>query len=271
MTTGKLHPDSDNDPSYELLSESEKAHHKLIWWWFRLLARNETYQAYCEAVRNGDTDTQERLTVETPTLIEVFSDWGDVHSPDLRWLAEPHYKGFQKWLASKRHLFFPASVQWLRSDTASAVGDGIVISIPNVGDKAHKMKLLKDFIERNHDAFPASSLQLQPKYQVRKDLVLRTVLMLGKAEIIDSLKEFGGDGPDVPEESRSYSNDEIEEWLIRLANDKELEVDIEITWDRSADGAHDKANNIRQINRIYAELRHWIDSSAKGLFPAMKQ
>lgn len=271
MTTEKLHPDSDNDPSYELLSESEKNHHQLICLWFYLLARNSTYEAYCEAVRTGDTDTQQRLVVDTPTLVEVFNDWGDVHSPDLRWLNEPHYKGFQKWLASKRHLFFPASVKWLNEDRASAPEDGIVISIPNVGDKAHKMKLLKDFIESNHDAFPASSLPLQPKYQVRKDLILRKINMLNKGRTIDGLKEFEDDGPDVPEEYRRYSNEQIEEVFIHLAKDKELEMNLNITWHRSADGDFDKVNNIRQIIRIYDEFLDAIDSSAKGLFPAMKQ
>lgn len=270
MTTEKLHPDSDTDPSYELLSESEKDHHQLIWWWFHLLAMNSTYEAYCEAVRTGDTASQERLAVEVPTLLNVFNDWGDIHSPDLQWLNDPSYKGFQKWLASKRHLFFPASVKWLNEDTASAPEDGIVISIPNVGDKAHKMKLLKEFIENNHDAFPASSLPLQPKYQVHRSSVRRTVLMLDKAAIIDDLKLFEDDGTDVPEEHRAYSNEQIEEVFIHLAKDKELEVDTGITWYRSSDGAFDKANNLRQIDRLYKEFHRWIDSSVQGLFPALK-
>lgn len=270
MTTEKLHPDSDTDPSYELLSESEKDHHQLIWWWFHLLAMNSTYEAYCEAVRTGDTDTQQRLVVNTPTLVEVFNDWGDIHSPDLQWLNEPHYKGFQKWLTSKRHLFFPASVRWLKEDAVSTPEDGIVISIPNVGDKAHKMKLLKEFIENNHDAFPASSQPLQPKYQVHRSSVRRTILMLEKGSLIDDLKLFEDGSPDVPEEHRAYSNEQIEEVFIHLAKDKELEVDTGITWYRSSEGAFDKANNLRQIDRMYKEFHRWIDSSVQGLFPALK-
>lgn len=269
MTTKKLHPDCEFSLSYKSLPEEEQFQHHLVWWWFQLLQMNQSYEEYCDAVRAKDHVEIDELKNSDPLLPDLYSDWEDVYSPDLRGMHDPSLVGFQKWLAKKSHLFFAPKVQWLTDDAVQWNAESIVIAIPNVGEASDKIKLVKDFLSKTQTNFPSSGIASMPKYQLRtKDHVKRYVTWANKASLVDDLFQFDDTREGVLEEHRQYSEEQIEELIIALAKDKQLkDHDVGFGWYRSSDGHYATKENIAQIKRLKSEFEEAICNTVKGIFP----
>ncbi len=225
---------------------------------------NPCYELYCYAVRDQDQAKIDWLTKKRGLLPDIYSDWEDIHSPDLHGMHDPKLVGWQKWLAKKSYLFFPSKVQWLAHDAIKWDDESIVIAIPNAGNAKDKMKLVKDFLLKTASRFDSEANERNPKYALRTmDIVKRYVEWADKASLVHDLKVFDDRREGVPDEHRKYSDEQIEAIIIELKSKN----DLGFGWYRSNEGHFDPKDNIAQLKRLSREFKDAIKATTKGIFP----
>lgn len=79
-----------------------------LWLWFSYFKLNKHYQKYCEAQRKGNAAAVKRLEKRSPNIVELYADWGDIHSFDPRKTDKKYY---EEWLSKRKHLFFATNLE----------------------------------------------------------------------------------------------------------------------------------------------------------------
>lgn len=132
-----------------------------LWWWYRYFKENGDYKAYCEARRDGDSETCSDLEGRFDRIAELYEDWGDIHSDKRLYKNESSWR---EWLYERRHLFLTEVPPIRTLVTLSDVPSGaIAIQIPNTVSKDELLQFLAEFADAEYAMLRSTS---RPKYQL---------------------------------------------------------------------------------------------------------
>lgn len=261
--------DLDDAPFYQTLPKSEKQQHELIYWWHTLLRENSHYEDYCDARRADNDEARRAIENEFPKISEVFADFGDIYSNELRLGGGPSSKGWQRWLTQRLNTFFPHQAKIVSPAYVPESSSRRTISIPAEGRRNEILALVEVLVKSIYAESEAAIYPLeQPKYKIKKDKISAYLNFLEKASFVNDLlfDEEENRKLSVEPVRFDYSADEIE----LLIQDIPEVHDIGFTWTRNDEkGRYDPSDNRKQIKRMSEKYEDWIDRSVEGRFPGM--
>lgn len=174
--------------------------------WLAFFRRNEDYRAYCMARREGDTATCRSIEAKFERVAELYTDWGDIHTPEQ---ANPGIEGYWAWAEGRdKSLFFRARVVTRIDDPASYVKrtGHLLLDVP-LSEKLSEVieqverylalvyKMQTDVLERDEPVSKAVMELPTPKYMLHAPsgtLNAATRGAIEKAIYVDRLRQQVG-------------------------------------------------------------------------------
>lgn len=252
--------DSENITNYSELS-SDEIREKLIWHWLNLFRQNPDFELYCEAQRKKDVEVCVELERKCERIAELYEDWGDIHILSSMHEGSDDWKN---WFAGKQCLFFPASIQLLKTPVQTIGAGNILAAIPSGVSKSQLQDLFEKFVA-NHSEILGSG----PKYPIRvvkAESPRETLLRLEKAELVTDL--LSGD------DEFKYSHAEIAALVLKVPAlqksgfhwypSQEQEARIE-NGSFKLNEVNSQKGTVVNLGKFHAAC---VDSTIQGIFPA---